>query len=276
MVKKMQHLRFSTFSHPPLTAAVGALFSSEEMDGDQVRAVRQALSHLLASENFSRAQRMARLITFLIESELRGDTAQLCEYALGIEVFDRDARSYNTCDDPIVRVQMGRLRERLAAYYAHAGAMAAYRFSVPLGSYRPIIARVGARGGGLGEAMLLALVPLMSCDADRQARTVTKGLNEELVNCLCRTFPHRIVREHLVQAPPATSASQRITHVLEGSVRVADGALRLYLRVIDASVGSVCWCEHFDRLGPGDMAVQEDLAHAVCSALQHFFGPDGL
>lgn len=269
----MQHTTIPATFHPRFAAQVDPLPASREVDDDRAREVREALAHLLASENFSRAQRMSRLITFLIESELRGDTERLSEYGLGIEVFDRDVRAYSTCDDPIVRVQMGRLRERLAAYYAHSGAAAAYRFSVPLGSYRPIIARGATRGGVSDDALLLSIVPLVSCNPERRARTFTQGLNEELAYRLFRAFPQRIIPDHFAQSQAAEGKTSRITHVLEGSVRVSDGAVRVFLRVIDVGAGCVRWCEQFDREGTAGMLGQEELAHAACCALQHFFGP---
>ncbi|MBJ7313509.1 hypothetical protein H7U20_25390 [Rugamonas sp. CCM 8940] len=245
--------------------------ADRDIDDGEACAIRLSLQQLLASINFSKAQRMSRLITFLIEAELMGETASLCEYAVGMEVFDRDARSYSTCEDPIVRVQMGRLRERLAHYYAQAGAASAYRFSVPLGSYRPIIARVTPGGKALDEAMLLSVVPLVNCNPGRDASAFTQGLNEELAFRLFHAFSHRIVPNHFAQSQALTGKARKITHVLEGSVRAAAAGARVSLRVIDVAAGCMSWCEQFDRDGPCDLAGQEALAGMACSALQLCF-----
>ncbi len=215
---------------------------------------------------------MSRLISFLVDAVLMGEAGRLNEYAVGIEVFDRDARSYSTCEDPIVRVQMGRLRERLANYYANAGAASAYRFSVPLGSYRPIIARAPSTTGDDDAPGLLSVVPLVNCNPGRTACAFTHGLNEELAFRLFHAVPQRVVPDHFTQTQTLAGKAQRITHMLEGSVRVSASGVRVCLRVIDVGAGCVTWCEQFDRNGRCDLAGQEELAHRACCALQQFFG----
>jgi hypothetical protein len=54
------------------------------------------------------------------------------------DVFDRDAR----CDprlDPVVRVDAGRLRSKLADYYAGPGTSDPIVITVPRGGYAPVI-----------------------------------------------------------------------------------------------------------------------------------------
>ena len=219
---------------------------------------------------------MSRLITYLIEAELMGDTARLCEYAVGIDVFDRDARCYSTCEDPIVRVQMGRLRERLANYYAQTGAASSYRFSVPLGSYRPVIERMSPRPEAQNGALLLSVVPLVNCNPGQEAAAFAQGLNEEFAYRLFRTFARRIVPNHFAQSQASTGNAANITHVLEGSVRIAASGARVSVRVIEVAAGCVCWSEQFDRDGPCDLAAQEALSGTACSALRAFFLNAGL
>lgn len=67
--------------------------------------------------------------------KLSGMEATINEYALGIEVFRRDARDYDTATDPVVRVQMGRLRERLAQHYATDSHCGRLQIVIPPGTY---------------------------------------------------------------------------------------------------------------------------------------------
>ncbi len=122
--------------------------------------IQYALTQILASGVFARAQRMSRLLRFLIEKGLNGDIRDVNEYSIGIEVFDRDPRAYSTCDDPVVRVHVGRLREKLKAYYATWAGEPTLQFSIPLGSYVPVIRRVS--GGDLAAKPnhMLAFLPL--------------------------------------------------------------------------------------------------------------------
>src|SRR6476659_11462734 len=96
--------------------------------------VRAELDRILASKNFVSAARMSKLLRHVVGKTLAGETDQLKEYAVGIEVFDRDA-SYDPRIDSIVRVEAGRLRSRLDEYYNQEGAGSAIRISLPRGGY---------------------------------------------------------------------------------------------------------------------------------------------
>jgi adenylate cyclase len=97
-------------------------------------AVRAELERILASKSFQNAGRHSRLLRYVTEKTLSGESEQLKEYAVGVEVFDRDA-SYDPRVDSIVRVEAGRLRTRLDEYYANDGASSGVRITLPKGGY---------------------------------------------------------------------------------------------------------------------------------------------
>ncbi|MBC7452378.1 MAG: hypothetical protein H7335_01465 [Massilia sp.] len=237
-------------------------------------AVRNALAHLLASEQFCKAQRMRRLITFLVEKELAGARHETAEYTIGIEVFDRDALKYSTSDDPIVRVQVGRLRDRLKTYYAASGAQAPLRFSIPIGSYMPVISQNDENAGLFLRDHLLAIAPLFNFIQQEGGGAFTQGLNEELSYQLFKVFGNKIVSHSFTQPEPAAASGPGrpiASHVLEGSVRADGDLVRVSLRLVDASAGCIAWSDQFDRRGPLAMHVQEALALAICGALKRYF-----
>jgi TolB-like protein len=96
--------------------------------------VRAELERILASKGFASAGRLSRLLRYVVDKTIAGEANQLKEYAVGVEVFDRDA-SYDPRLDSIVRVEAGRLRGRLEEYYAGDGASSAIRISLPRGGY---------------------------------------------------------------------------------------------------------------------------------------------
>lgn len=77
---------------------------------------------------------MSRLLRHVVEKTLAGEADQLKEYAVGMEVFDRD-ETYDPRLDSIVRVEAGRLRSRLEEYYNAEGAASPVRISLPRGGY---------------------------------------------------------------------------------------------------------------------------------------------
>ncbi|MDP2318668.1 MAG: hypothetical protein Q8O42_04925 [Acidobacteriota bacterium] len=96
--------------------------------------VRAELERVLVSRGFANAGRLSRLLRHIVERTLAGETDQLKEYSVGMEVFDRDDK-YDPRIDSIVRVEAGRLRSRLEEYYAADGAADPVRISLPRGAY---------------------------------------------------------------------------------------------------------------------------------------------
>ena len=95
---------------------------------------RAEVERILASKGFASAGRLSRLLRYIVEKTVAGEADRLKEYAVGIEVFDRDDK-YDPRLDSIVRVEAGRLRSRLDEYYNGEGANAAWRITLPRGAY---------------------------------------------------------------------------------------------------------------------------------------------
>lgn len=262
-------------SHPVWPAAVltraPAAAPAPQLHGVSSAEVRHALAELLASEVFRKARRMSRLISFLVDQQLAGSRADTGEYAIGIEVFDRDPATYSTGDDPIVRVQVGRLRERLRAYYATSGAGAALRLSIPIGSYMPVITRPERSAARFSNAHLLGVLPLQNFIQDQLAPSFTQGMDEELCYQLFKAFGHKIVAHTFAAQPGSVQRSPGLSHLLEGSVRADGESMRISVRLVDAGAGCIAWSEQFDRRAPLSIALQEELALAICAALARYF-----
>ena len=91
----------------------------ESPDSIDLESQRAELEAVLQSEYFTRAPKLAHLLSYLCERLFAGESAQVKEYTVGVEVFQRGS-SFDQNSDSIVRVEANRLRKRLAAYYAGA------------------------------------------------------------------------------------------------------------------------------------------------------------
>ena len=98
--------------------------------------VRAALERVLASPEFVNAVRLSRFLRFAVDKALAGGGAELKEYLLGVEVFDR-GQDFDPRLDPIVRVEAGRLRGKLQEYYEGGGQGDPVRIVFRRGSYAP-------------------------------------------------------------------------------------------------------------------------------------------
>ncbi len=99
--------------------------------------VREQLDRILSDAAFSGANRRSRLLRYLVEQTLEDNTESLKESVIATEVFDR-APGYDPQIDSVVRVEVGRLRTRLAEYYDKAGGEQPVRIEIPKGGYRPL------------------------------------------------------------------------------------------------------------------------------------------
>ena len=103
---------------------------------------RSELEAVLSSAPFVRAPKLAHLLSYLCERLFAGESGQIKEYSIGVEVFRRGA-AFDQDSDSIVRVEANRLRKRLADYYASEGAGHRLQISIPLGQYVPEFVKAG-------------------------------------------------------------------------------------------------------------------------------------
>ncbi len=247
-------------------------------NGVSAAEVQAALERILASVMFINAPRMCRLLRFLVEKAISGAVRDTSEYAVGVEVFDRDPAVYSASKDPIVRVQVGRLREKLKTYYATLGSGSDIEILIPIGSYMPVIRRMSATDSDFKQCWMLAIQPLKCISHHGDGLPFTQGLNEELKHQLFKVFGKRIVPYSFFMSGAAdneictlkTIARAEITYLLEGSVQIDAERIRVSIRLVDVSVGCIVWSEQFDRNILFAIAYQEELASSICGVLKRF------
>jgi pimeloyl-ACP methyl ester carboxylesterase len=115
---------------------------------EHVAQIRAQLERVVAGRVFANAGRMPGLLRHLLNSELNGAARRLNQTSIAIDVFDRD-ENFDPGIDSIVRVEMGRLRNKLREYYTSEGAGDPVVFTVPKGRYS---IAVEMRAGAVGAA----------------------------------------------------------------------------------------------------------------------------
>ena len=115
---------------------------------EHVAQIRAQLERVVAGRVFANAGRMPGLLRHLLDSELSGAARRLNQSSIAIDVFDRD-ENFDPGVDSIVRVEMGRLRNKLREYYTSEGAGDPVVFTVPKGRYS---IAVEMRAGTVGAA----------------------------------------------------------------------------------------------------------------------------
>jgi hypothetical protein len=103
--------------------------------------VRAELERILTSPEFKASKRCQDFLRFVVERALSGQSEDLKERTVGIEVFRRDP-AYSTNTDGIVRINASEVRKRLAIYYADTARCNECRITLPTGSYIPVFSKL--------------------------------------------------------------------------------------------------------------------------------------
>ncbi|WP_159715172.1 tetratricopeptide repeat protein [Geminicoccus flavidas] len=126
----MSKLGASTHDHS--CAAAGASSVPE-------LAVNEALVRILASSEFAVSARNRAFLQFIVNETLAGRSKRIKAYTVAVEVFGR-GENFDPQNDPVVRIEAGRLRRALEHYYLSAGRDDEVVIHIPKGSYIPAFA----------------------------------------------------------------------------------------------------------------------------------------
>ena len=102
---------------------------------DHADEIRAHLLRIGSSSTFVRAGRIVPLLKYLVDSELEGTGARLSQYRIATDVLGR-GEQFDPSTDSIVRVEIGRLRNKLREYYESNESEDGVRFELPKGGCR--------------------------------------------------------------------------------------------------------------------------------------------
>jgi hypothetical protein len=94
------------------------------------------LTQIQSSHAFCNSARSKEFLSYVVEQALAGNPEGLKERSIGVNLFHRTP-TYDTGEDPIVRVKAGEVRRRLAEYYAAEEHPPELQIELPVGSYIP-------------------------------------------------------------------------------------------------------------------------------------------
>lgn len=94
------------------------------------------LERILISRCFRSRKVLQKFLRYIVEESLAGNAIHITQQNIAINGLDRH-KSFDNIDNPLVRVQAGRLRKQLEDYYATEGRFNPIRIELPMGSYRP-------------------------------------------------------------------------------------------------------------------------------------------
>jgi hypothetical protein len=129
----------------------------------------QEIDKLTKSHSLHSSESLCKLLRYLAEHSLDHPGIALKEYQIATEVLGRPV-GFDPQSDSTVRVQAGRLRVKLAEYYAHEGPEDPILVEIPKGSYA-LTFHLRAPKPGAQPATTLVLEP----ESEREPRRFTRG-----------------------------------------------------------------------------------------------------
>ena len=209
--------------------------------------IRAHLHRVMASAGFISSESIQRLLEFTVERTLAGESGQIKEYTLGLEVFGRK-ESFDPRTDAIVRVQARKLRARLLAYYESEGAQECIRIECRKGSYVPHI--IAAQSPEATPPRSIAVIPFVNLGPGRDNDYLCNGITEELIFQLSRVENLRVVSRTSCFALGESSGDVRSLGqklhadlIVEGTVRQSGDSVRITAQLIrseERRVGKEC------------------------------------
>jgi hypothetical protein len=110
----------------------------------ELDAVQVQIQRIVSSKAFKTSEVHRNLLNYLAEKSLSGDAQNLKEYTVGLDVFGKPA-TYDPRQESVVRMHVGRLRQKLTEYYRTEGQADPIIVDLPKGAFtltfalRPIV-----------------------------------------------------------------------------------------------------------------------------------------
>ena len=231
------------------------------------------LDRALESRTFARSTRARDLLRYLIDSKRLGLAGRLKETTIALDVFSRDAGTYDSATDGIVRVSVNRLRELLDRYYADEGRSSELRFEIQRGGYTPIIRR--STPAGLPDLPRIAVLPLANFTGDKSNEALCDGLTEDIIDAMTRLPEVRVIARTSSFRFKGMALDVRniakelsVDALLEGSVQIIGDRLRVTAQLILGSDGTHLWSHAFTFASSERRELQDALIDIMLRSLK--------
>jgi TolB-like protein/DNA-binding winged helix-turn-helix (wHTH) protein len=121
----------------------------------------------------------------------------------------------------------------------------------------------------------LAVLPFANLSPDPAHEYFASGIQEEILNEIARRTGVRVIARTSVaqyagtsKPVPVIAAELGVDHLVEGSIRYAEGRVRISTQLVDGATGVTRWSNIYDRDFADIFAIQSDVARRIAGALQ--------
>src|SRR5579863_7610429 len=103
----------------------------------EVETARAQVERIFQSKAFRSSDVLRHLLSYLVDASLTGTADDLKEYTVAVDALGKPS-SYEHHQESAVRMQVGRLRQKLAEYYRTEGSDDSIVVDLPKGGFRVV------------------------------------------------------------------------------------------------------------------------------------------
>lgn len=251
--------------------------------------IREHVEHICDSSEFQGKKTLCRLLTYLMEENLAGRADDIKGYAIAVDVFNK-APSFNPDLNPLVRINVGRLRRSLELYYSRVSTELPFRIVIPVGNYAPqFLPMHSSTASGEEQAdsfhesvpldrPVIAVLPFRNLTGDPNQDYFVQGFAEELSIELSRYQDFKILGYHAGALPKNGDSVHERTRVdahfaIEGAIRKDEDTVKISIKTFDVKTGEQIWGEHYrKKLTDSSLILtqEEIIAQAVTKLISEY------
>lgn len=242
-----------------------------------------ALERIVVSATFRRSQRHRHFLRHVVLAALDNEQEQLKEVIIGLEVYGRQLPGYDPRNDPVVRVEAGRLRTKLERFYEEEGVDEVFEITIPVGGYMPQFTARPQATMRESKQRSIAILPFSNLTGHADDTTFSIGLADQLIDTLGRVPVLKVVARvsaleaHQRELPLKTvSKLLGVDHIVEGSIQRSGARIRCIARFSHAKDGLQIWSQRFEEADAAQADLfdfQDAIADAVLAAVTASLGP---
>lgn len=222
--------------------------------------VLDCVKRITNSKTFAGSEFLKQLLKFLVTKVVRSESHTINEYSLGVEVFRRK-QNFDPRIDTIVRVQIRRLRLKLAQYYSSEGRQDPLRIEIPRGSYVPVFRPV---------KYTLAVLPFLDLRNGIAGDTFSDTLTETLIDALTqeesldvtsRTSVFQFKNQH--KDVRQIGKQLNVDIILEGSLQGLIHKFRIMVRLVSVTTGFTLWTTSLENNTEDSLNISNHVSSSI-------------
>jgi len=131
------------------------------------------------------------------------------------------------------------------------------------------------------DKVSICVLPFANMSVDPEQAYFSDGITEDIITDLSKVSSLFVVARTTAFTLrdkgldiPQVARDLNVGHVLEGSVRKAEGRVRITAQLIDGATGGHIWAERYDRDLKDIFALQDEISEAIVQALKVKLLPD--